>query len=100
MSEEQLTLASIKKAEEITINNKVYYRIWAYFRESHTTLQTIEKKPDHYSPDDLVGREIGAYIYSKPKTLRGFSSHFFLAGLLSDDKEHIYSLDMNPKDTF
>jgi len=80
----QVRIGTVVRAEPNTTARNPSYRMWIEFGELGI-LQSSAKLTDHYTPDDLVGRQIVAVTGFEPMRVGGFRSDVLVLGAVSPE---------------
>jgi tRNA-binding protein len=91
-----LRSGTIVKVEKFARAKKPAYKIWADFGGSIGVLQTSAQVAIHYTPEQLIGRQIAGCVNLGEKNIAGFLSQFLLVGF-ADDKGGICLISVDPK---
>ncbi|GBD84707.1 tRNA-binding protein YgjH [bacterium BMS3Abin02] len=78
----QVRIGTVVRAEPNTTARNPSYRMWIEFGELGV-LQSSAKLTDHYTPDDLVGRQVVAVTGFEPMRVGGFRSDVLVLGAMS-----------------
>lgn len=94
---EQIDLRSgtIVKAEEFPRAQKPAYKVWADFGPNIGVLQTSAQITKHYTPKDLIGKQIVGCVNLGEKNIAGFMSQFLLVGF-TDASENVCLITVDP----
>ncbi|WP_367606034.1 tRNA-binding protein [Legionella sp. W05-934-2] len=80
----ELRTGTVIKAERFPKARNPSYKIWVDFGEAIGTLQTSAQVTAHYTPEQLVGKQVVGCINLGERNIAGFMSQFLLVGF-SDD---------------
>ncbi|GBE23677.1 MAG TPA: tRNA-binding protein [Actinobacteria bacterium] len=78
----QVRIGTVVRAEPNTTARNPSYRMWIEFGELGV-LQSSAKLTDHYTPDDLVDRQVVAVTGFEPMRVGGFRSDVLVLGAMS-----------------
>lgn len=92
----ELRSGTIVKVEEFPRAKKPAYKVWADFGPEIGVLQTSAQVTVHYTPENLVGRQIVGCVNLGEKNIAGFVSQFLLVGF-SDESGGICLATVDPK---
>lgn len=81
----ELRSGTIVKVEEFPRAKKPAYKVWADFGPEIGILQTSAQVTVHYTPDNLVGRQIVGCVNLGEKNIAGFVSQFLLVGFSGEN---------------
>jgi tRNA-binding protein len=75
-----LRSGTIVKAEEFSRAKKPAYKVWVDFGDPIGIKQTSAQVTVHYTPDQLIGRQVVGCVNLGEKNIAGFTSEFLLVG--------------------
>ncbi|HEV2614654.1 MAG TPA: tRNA-binding protein [Gammaproteobacteria bacterium] len=75
-----LRSGTIVKAEEFPRAKKPAYKVWVDFGNEIGIKQTSAQVTVHYTPDQLIGRQVVGCVNLGEKNIAGFTSEFLLVG--------------------
>ncbi len=81
----ELRVGTIVRAEPFPAARKPAYKIWADFGDGIGIKQTSAQITVHYSPDQLVGKQIVGCMNLGSKNIGGFMSEFLCTGFPDAD---------------
>ena len=90
-----LRSGTIVKAEEFPRAKKPAYKVWVDFGDTIGIKQTSAQVTVHYTPDQLVGRQVVGCVNLGEKNIAGFTSEFLLVGF-PDENGAICLLTADP----
>lgn len=76
----QLRCGTITSVETFAKAKKPAYKVWVDFGKYLGILQTSAQVTVHYSPQDLIGKQIIGCVNIGEKNIAGFLSQFLLVG--------------------
>ena len=91
-----LLSGTIVKVEEFPRAKKPAFKVWADFGPEIGILQTSAQITVHYTPTNLVGRQIVGCVNLGEKNIAGFLSQFLLVGF-ADENGGICLVTVDPK---
>jgi tRNA-binding protein len=91
-----LRSGTIVKVEPFPRAKKPAFKIWADFGTEFGVRQTSAQVTIHYTPENLLGRQIIGCINLRERNIAGFLSQFLLCGF-SDAHGAIFLPTMDPK---
>jgi tRNA-binding protein len=91
-----LRSGTIVKAEEFPRAKKPAYKVWVDFGNDIGIKQTSAQITVHYTPHQLIGRQVVGCVNLGEKNIAGFTSEFLLVGF-PDDTGAICLLTADPK---
>jgi tRNA-binding protein len=80
----ELRCGTIVKAEQFPEARKPAYKVWVDFGELGTK-KTSAQVTTHYTPEDLVGRQVIGVVNFPVKQIANFQSEFLLTGFVGVD---------------
>lgn len=80
-----LRVGTVVRVEEFPEARKPAYKVTVDFGEEVGVKRTSAQITDHYSPDELLGRQVIGVVNFPPKQIGPFMSEFLLTGLHRDD---------------
>ncbi len=84
------------KAEIFTRAKNPSYKVWVDFGEEIGIKQTSAQITVHYTPENLLDRQVVGCVNLGPKNIAGFMSEFLLVGF-PDDNNAICLITIEPK---
>lgn len=76
----ELRSGTVVKAEPFPRAQKPAYKIWVDFGTNIGIKQTSAQVTKHYTPEDLIGRQVMGCVNLAPRNIAGFMSEFLLVG--------------------
>lgn len=76
----ELRVGTVVKVESFPKARKPAYKLWVDFGPDLGVLQTSAQITIHYSPDQLMGRQVVGCINLGEKNIAGFTSQFLCTG--------------------
>ena len=71
---------TVMKAEPFLRALKPAFKVWVDFGPKLGVLQTSAQVTIHYTPENLIGRQVLGVVNLGPKNIAGFESQFLLLG--------------------
>lgn len=91
-----LRSGTVIKVEEFPKARKPAFKIWVDFGETIGVKQTSAQVTKHYTPQQLVGRQVMGCVNLGTKNIAGFISEFLLVGF-ADESGDICLVTVDPK---
>ena len=82
-----IRVGTVIRVEPHTQARKPAYRLWVDFGAAIGERKTSAQITKHYTPGDLVGRQVLAVINFPPKQIGKFMSEFLVLGVPDDEGE-------------
>lgn len=87
---------TVMKAEPFLRALKPAFKVWVDFGPELGVLQTSAQVTIHYTPENLIGRQVLGAVNLGPKNIAGFESQFLLLGC-PDKKGAICLATLDPQ---
>lgn len=87
---------TIVKVEEFPRAKKPAYKVWVDFGPELGIKQTSAQITVHYTPQNLIGRQVAGVVNFNPKNIAGFESQFLLVGF-PDQQGAVCLITVDPK---
>jgi tRNA-binding protein len=82
-----IRVGTVLRVEPFPEAHKPAYKLWVDFGAQIGERKTSAQITKHYTPDDLVGRQVMAVINFPPKQIGKFMSEILVLGVPDDDGE-------------
>jgi tRNA-binding protein len=82
-----IRVGTVLRVEPFPEAHKPAYKLWVNFGAQIGERKTSAQITKHYTPDDLVGRQVMAVINFPPKQIGKFMSEILVLGVPDDDGE-------------
>lgn len=92
----ELRVGTIIKAEPFPEARKPAIKVWADFGGEIGVRQSSAQITDHYTADQLIGRQILGCINLSAKRIAGFESQFLLTGFADADGKIVLAVPDAP----
>lgn len=80
-----LRSGTVIKVEQFPRAKKPAYKVWVDFGDEIGIKQTSAQVTVHYTPENLIGRQVAGCINLGEKNIAGFTSEFLLVGFPDKD---------------
>jgi tRNA-binding protein len=80
----ELRVGVVIKAEPFPRAKKPAYKVWVDFGLEIGIKQTSAQITHHYTPADLLGRQVIGCVNLSPRNIAGFQSEFLLTGFTDE----------------
>ncbi|MCP4923452.1 MAG: tRNA-binding protein [bacterium] len=87
---------TVVKAEPFPRARKSAYKVWVDFGDDIGVKQTSAQVTDHYTTQELIGRQVAGAVNLGSRNIAGFMSEFLLLGF-SDTQDKVCLLSVSPK---
>lgn len=81
----ELRVGTITEAKDFPEAHKPAYQIWADFGEEIGIKKSSAQITDHYTKEDLIGKQIVGVVNFPPKQIGPFTSEFLITGFVQND---------------
>lgn len=89
-----LRSGTVTRVEPFQRAQKPAYKVWVDFGEQFGIKKTSAQITAHYTPENLIGRQVVGCLNLLPKNIAGFVSEFLLMGV-ADEKDYICLLSFD-----
>ncbi|MEM9243454.1 MAG: tRNA-binding protein [Pseudomonadota bacterium] len=83
----ELRSGTVVKAEKFLRAKKPAYKVWVDFGPKIGVLQTSAQITVHYTPENLIGRNVVGCVNLGEKNIAGFLSQFLLVGFADENND-------------
>ncbi|MBA4749568.1 MAG: tRNA-binding protein [Alphaproteobacteria bacterium] len=80
-----IRVGTVVRAEFFERTKKPAYKVWVNFGETLGVLQTSAQITVHYTPEDLIGKQVIGCVNLGEKNIAGFLSQFLLLGFCDNN---------------
>lgn len=91
-----LRSGTIVKIEEFPRAKKPAYKVWVDFGAELGVKQTSAQVTTHYTPEELIGKQVAGCINLGSKNIGGFTSEFLLVGF-PDENNAVCLITVDPR---
>ena len=92
----ELRIGTVVKVDKFPEARKPAYKVTVDFGDEIGVLKSSAQIADHYSPDDLVGKQIVGVVNFPDKQIGPMMSQFLLTGFVQDDGSVIIAIPERP----
>ncbi len=82
----ELRAGTVVKAEPFPEARKPAHKVWVDFGDEIGIKQTSAQITVHYTPEELIGKQVVGCLNLGSMRIAGFKSEFLLTGFEADDK--------------